>query len=399
MKVDFSAVIESATRLRHRLHQFPELTWQEASTAATLRNRLDDLDIAWRTCAETGTVATIAPGAAGRHIALRADIDAMPIHELTGAAYSSQHDGVMHACGHDGHAATLVAAAEMLAASRDRLPGPVTLLFQPAEEGGHGAKLMIEDGCLLGRAPGPGRPVDVVFGWHNWPAIAFGRAACPNGPVMSANGTFRIEVSGVGGHASQPEATRDPVLAAAAITVALQQIVARRLPPSTPAVVAVTGLNALSGETVTPATAHLSGSIRVPDTELRRTVFGLIDEIADETARAHGVTATTTPTDRYGATVNHPDAAAEMRHALLHELGDGWNDAGVSVPVMASEDFNYYLDEVPGAFALVGADDGVGHHHPCHSPNYDFNDALIGPLARLLTSLAGLPTDLADRTK
>lgn len=382
-------LIGSATALRHDLHRAPELAWSEHLTAARIREELDSIGIPWRACATTGTVARLAPDAPGRHVALRADIDAMPIAEDSGAAWTSEYDGVMHACGHDGHTAVLLAAARWLAAHEGALPGPVTLLFQPAEEGGHGAKGMIEDGALEG--------VDVVFGWHNWPALGRGRMACPDGPVMSANGTFAVEVTGVGGHASQPETTRDPVLAAAAITVALQQLVARRLSPQVPAVVAVTWIDAPSNDTVTPATARLGGSIRVPDTAVRDHIFELIAEVADATARAHGVTAATTTTTRYAATVNHPDAAAELTAALSPELADafGGNDQSpdIAVPVMASEDFSYYLAEVPGAFALVGA----GDPHPCHSAHYDFNDDLMAPVIRAYARLAGAPVLPAER--
>jgi amidohydrolase len=372
-----------AVELRHALHRRPELGWQEHQTAATVRAELDRAGITYRACADTGTVATLAPDAPGRHIALRADLDAMPIDEATGAPYASEHPGAMHACGHDGHTATLMAAAWWLKEHEAELPGPVTLLFQPAEEGGHGAKAMIEDGALEG--------VDVIFGWHNWPAIPYGQALCPDGPVMSANGTFRIEVTGKGGHASQPEACRDPVLAAAAITMALQQIVSRRLPPRMAAVVSVSSIDAPSAETVTPDTAVLGGSIRVPDTVVRDQVFTLIDQIARDTATAYGVAATTHPRPRYGATVNHPGPASELRAILADELGPDWSTTAVSAPVLASEDFSYYLDVVPGAFALIGSDDGDGHEHPCHSNLYDFNDRLIPIVARVYARLAGMP--------
>ena len=385
-------ILESASVLRRDLHRIPELAWEEHLTAARVRAELDALGIRWRACATTGTIARLAPAAPGRHVALRADIDAMPVAEESAVPWTSEHEGVMHACGHDGHTATLLATARWLAAHEDDLPGPVTLLFQPAEEGGHGAKGMIDDGALDG--------VDVVFGWHNWPALGRGRIACPDGPVMSANGTFEIEVSGVGGHASQPEATRDPVLAAAAITVALQQLVARRLPPQTPVVVAVTWIDAPSGSTVTPATARLGGSIRVPDTALRDEVFAMIGDIAESTARAHGVTAAMTSTNRYAATVNHPAEAAELRAALAPAVVDAFGgtdpSADIPIPVMASEDFSYYLAEVPGAFALVGA----GDPHSCHSPRYDFNDALIAPVVRAYARLAGAPElPAADRRR
>jgi amidohydrolase len=389
-------ILVSATSLRHDLHRHPETAWSEHATAARVRAELDALGITWRACAGTGTVAHLATGAPGRHVALRGDIDAMPVTEDSGAAWSSEVPGVMHACGHDGHTAVLLAAAAWLADHESALPGPVTLLFQPAEEGGHGAREMIADGALAGAAPGPGRPVDVIFGWHNWPAVGRGSVACPAGAVMSANGTFEIEVTGVGGHASQPEETRDPVLAAAAIVLALQQVVARRLPPSVAAVVAVTWVDAPTGSpTVTPASARLGGSIRVPDTDLRDVVFGLIEEVAATTAAAYGVTAATTARARYAATVNHREPAAELGAALADavvEAGLAPQDGEVlapalPLPVMASEDFSYYLAEVPGAFALVGA----GGEHSCHSPHYDFDDALIAPVARAYVRLAGAP--------
>ncbi len=368
-----------ATEFRHRLHRRPELAWAEHATAAAVRAELDAIGLPWRACAGTGTVVRLAPHASGRHVALRADLDAMPIHEATGLPYASEIDGAMHACGHDGHTAALLAAARWLHRHERALPGPVTLLFQPAEEGGHGAREMIADGALEG--------VDVVFGWHNWPGLPFGRALCPDGAVMSANGTFAVELIGRGGHASQPEATRDPVLAAAAVVIALQQIVARRLPPQQAAVVAVTSLRAESAATVTPGTAALAGSVRAPDDEARARIFSLIDEIAGATASAHGVRAETATTVRYGATVNHPVPAAELRERLSTVLGAEWNAPDASTPVLASEDFSYYLHRIPGAFVLLGS----GTTAPLHSADYDFDDALLDPAARLLVGLAGAP--------
>lgn len=386
MRDEWRTIVADATRVRHELHQRPELAWAEVDTAQAVRAVLDDIGIAYRACADTGTVAYLAPDAVGRHVALRADLDAMPISEESDHEYRSQQSGVMHACGHDGHTATLLAAARWLKLHEGDLPGPVTLLFQPAEEGGHGAREMIADGCLDG--PPGGRPVDAVFGWHNWPGLPLGQAICPDGPVMSANGTFQIRVRGQGGHASQPEATRDPILAAAAITVALQQIVARRLSPQASAVVAVTSLQAQSAATVTPDDAELAGSVRVANNDAREQVFGLIAEVATATAAAHGVDALVETTARYGATVNHPAPAAELRSRLDAEFGSDWPRHDVSAPVMASEDFSYYLQRIPGAFALIGGSPGdVGT--PLHSARYDFDDRLIDPVARILIGLTG----------
>ncbi len=380
----WDTLVADAIGFRRDLHRNPELSWKEFQTAERVRTRLDDLGIAWRPCAQTGTVATLAPMAHGRHVALRGDMDALPIHEESGRDWASGTDGCMHACGHDGHTATLMSAAAWLKRHEAEIPGPVTLLFQPAEEGGHGARRMIEDGALDG--------VDAVFGWHNWPAIPFGKAVCPDGPVMAGNGTFRITVTGAGGHASQPERTRDPVLAASAITLALQQILSRRLAPQHAAVVSVTSIDARSFDTVIRDNAVIGGSIRIAEVSDRARINGLIEEIAGSTARAYGVEAETEIFPRYDATVNHAGAAGEMRAALGAELGPDWSDEEIAVPIMASEDFSYYLEQLPGAFALIGSDDGeVQHSVPCHSPRYDFNDRLIPIVARVFSRLAGAP--------
>ncbi|WP_425408415.1 N(2)-acetyl-L-2,4-diaminobutanoate deacetylase DoeB2 [Hyphococcus sp.] len=381
---EWDAMIGAAVEFRRTLHANPELSWREHKTAAAIRSALDALQIPWRACAETGTIGLLAPHAAGRRIALRADIDALPIDEKSGREWSSQNDGVMHACGHDGHAASLMATAVWLKQFEDQLPGPVSLLYQPAEEGGHGAKRMIEDGAL--------EAVDVIFGWHNWPAIPFGKAVCPDGAVMAGNGTFRITLAGKGGHASQPEACRDPVLAASAVTLALQQIVSRRMAPQSAIVVSVTSINAPGGDTIIPETATLGGGIRLARAGDREVVNALISDIAEKTAATYGVIASVEHFPRYDATVNEPAAASQMRAALKAELGVDWTSAETPLPIMASEDFSYYLKEKPGAFALIGAGDGDPHHHvSCHNPEYDFNDRLIPVVAKLFARLAGLP--------
>ena len=388
---EWTSLIGASVAFRRDLHRKPELPWQEENTAAAIRASLDALNIPWRTCAGTGTLATLAMDAPGRHVGLRADIDALPIREAGEHDWVSTHEGCMHACGHDGHAAALMSAAAWLKMHEADLPGPVTLLFQPAEEGGHGAKKMIEDGALDG--------LDVIFGWHNWPAIPFGKAVCPDGAVMAGNGTFRIHLQGSGGHASQPENTRDPVLAAAAVTMALQQIIARRITPHNAAVVSVTSIEAPSGETVIPDSAVLAGSIRIADPSDRARIDGMIQEIATAQAAAYGVEATVEIFPRYDATINHASQAGEMRAAIAADLGHDWQFGELPVPIMASEDFSYYLKELPGAFALIGADDGNGHDVPCHSPRYDFNDRLLPIVTRIYARLAGAPLPTQSTTQ
>ncbi len=390
MQSDWSSLIERAVALRHRLHRYPEIAWSEFETAKTIRGLLDELALPWRACADTGTVATLAPMAAGEHVALRADIDALPIHECSGVAWSSRNEGFMHACGHDGHTATLFAALWWLKAHEDQLPGPVTVLFQPAEEGGHGAKKMVEEGALEG--------VDVIYGWHNWPAIPLGKAVCPTGPVMAANGTFNIVLQGQGGHASQPELCRDPVLAAAAVAQALQQIVSRRLPAQRAAVVSVTSIDARSAETVIPDSAKLAGSIRLGASSLWEEVETLIHDIVQGAAAAYGVSAEVKVVPRYGATVNHDQPAATFRGALSTVMGADWQCAETPVPIMASEDFSYYLQAIPGAFALIGSGQGSTADYPCHNPHYDFEDALIPQVAQAFLVLARAPLPSVNRS-
>jgi len=384
--------IATAQQLRRDLHAHPELSWHEVRTAETVRNSLNQLGISWQACAGTGTIARLAPpnsnfknlNLAPKHIALRGDIDALPITEQTSKPWTSQHPTCMHACGHDGHTATLLATAQWLKHHEQQLAGPVSLLFQPAEEGGHGAREMINEGALDG--------IDEIYGWHNWPAIGFGKLLCPDGIVMCGNGTFTITVMGKGGHASQPELCRDPVLAASAITLALQQITSRRLAPQQAAVLSVTSIMADSGPTITPQTAKLSGSIRVPDQQTRDHICQLITEISQHTAHSYGVECSVEITPRYNATINHAVQAQHVRSLWAEQYGFTAIEAHVATPIMASEDFSYYLREIPGAFALIGADDGEDHDSPCHSPHYDFNDKLIPLVTTLFSRLCGVTT-------
>ncbi len=378
--------VDQAIELRHWFHQHPELTWEEQHTAAKIRQCLDEWNIPWRACAELGTVATLAKEKSGQHIALRADMDALPIEEKASLDFISQTPGKMHACGHDGHMAALLGTAFWLKQKESELEGPVSFIFQPAEEGGHGAKKMIEDGALEG--------VDMIFGWHNWPAMPFGKAACPDGPVMSSNGSFQIEVEGVGGHASQPEACKDPLLAASAINLNLQQIVSRRLPPQSAAVISVTSIVAESSVTIIPQSVKMSGGIRLSDPDLRTEVNQLITEIAQDTAKSYGVTAKVEVFSRYDSTINDARAAQQYRDVLLSELGESYNDIELMMPLMASEDFSYYLQQVPGAFALLGMSEQQNgesrFHFPCHNPYYEFNDRLLEMVMKNFSKLSGI---------
>lgn len=388
--MNWPELVQQSIEFRHWFHRYPELTWQEANTAERIRQLLSDWQISWRAYAEFGTVATLAPNAQGEHIAFRSDMDALPVNEKLPLDYCSTEPGKMHACGHDGHMAALLGVALWFKQHEDRLPGPISLVFQPAEEGGHGAKKMIEDGALAG--------IDCIYGWHNWPALPAGVAVCPDGAVMSGNGSFHMDIKGKGGHASQPEILKDPVLAAAAITLNLQQIISRRLPPQAAAVVSVASIVAESAVTVIPENVSLEGSIRISDRKWRPQINQLITDIAMHTAATYGVTAEVEIRPRYEATINHAQNAARYRAALQAELGENCHETELLLPIMASEDFSYYLNEIPGAFALIGmsepASDGDGkdkYHFPCHSPEYHFNDRILESVIRVFARLAGVP--------
>jgi amidohydrolase len=379
---DITVLSAHAAALRHDLHAHPELGYHEERTAQVVRSELDRLAIPWQACAGTGTVARLAASAAGRHLAFRADLDALPLTELTGLPYASKHPGRMHACGHDGHTASLLAAAAHLKAHEARLPGPVTLLFQPAEEGGHGARRMIAGGALAG--------VDEIFGYHNWPPIAFGRAGCVAGTVFAANGEWTATITGRGGHASSPQHCIDPIVAGAHFVTLAQQIVSRQVAPQDAAVVTVTCFHGGTADNIIPDAVELVGTVRAATTTLRdelarRTEAVLAAACAPSGARHHF-----DYRPCYPATVNHAASTASAAAALMTVLGpDALANDGL--PVMAAEDFGAYLEQIPGCFLLLGAGMPGATLEPCHSPRFDFNDRLIPVVARLWAVLAGLP--------
>ena len=379
---DLAGIVATATALRHELHRHPELTWQERATAARVRAELDRLGISWTPCAEHGTIARLAFGRSGRHLALRADLDALPISEATGCTHQSTVPGTMHACGHDGHTACLLGTAAWLKAHEAALPGPVTLLFQPAEEGGHGARRMVEAGCLDG--------VDAVFGFHNWPGLPAGHYACPDGPVMAANGEWTITITGRGGHAASPHDCIDPVLVGAQFTVLVQQLVSRQTAPQEAAVVSVTCFHAGTADNIIPDSAELVGTVRAATTERRERLVAGLQRTLDAVCAASGARGSLRYEPTYPATVNHPSPAAEARAALASILGPE-RSVTAGIPLMAAEDFSYYLQARPGAYILLG----TGGSEPCHSPRFDFDDRLIPVVIRLWARLAGAPVPTA----
>lgn len=378
----FESLVKASVELRHIFHQYPEMRWEENETYRIVTKCLNRLGISWRKCAKTGVVAQIGEVMPGPSVGLRADMDGLMLTEEGQIPWISRNKGCMHGCGHDGHMAVLLGVAEYLHTRQDALQQPVTLIFQPAEEGGFGAREMIADGALEG--------VERIFGWHNWPSIPFGQALCCSGSIMAANANLKISLTGQGGHASEPEACRDPLPGAAAIILGLQQIVSRNLAPQKAAVISVTTIEANGAETIIPGQVDLGGSIRVENWETLVWLETRIREVVTNIGAAYGLESVVEIEKRYPAVINTPAEVEEASLQLSMNLGPDWRYNRLSPPVMASEDFSYYLEQIPGAFMLVGSGDRGVDEPPLHSSRYDFNDDLIGPMIRILTGLTGV---------
>ena len=380
---DINAIIEHATAIRHDIHQHPELAHEEVRTAQVIRTELDRLGISWRPCANTGTIADLAPSAAGPMIALRADIDALPLKEASGVDYPSTIEGKMHACGHDGHTASLLATAAWLKKHEDALPQPVRLLWQPAEEGGHGAARMIEDGALEG--------VSEIYGYHNWPQLPYGTVSCVSGPFMAANGYYTATIHGRGGHASQPENCVNPVSVAAEIVPLLHQMTSQRLAPQDSGVVSVSTFHAGTAENIIADYATIGGTIRALTTEVREQLATWITETITQVAERHGGRAEVSYNPAYPATVNH-DAPTAKAKAALESLDSVTAFSTAGIPVMGSEDFAYYAEKIPANYIFLGG--GFDDDKPievCHSPRYRFNDKLIAQSTAYFAAIVGAP--------
>ncbi len=365
-----AAMAELLTGWRRDLHAHPELGYREHRTAGLVAERLRGfgLDAVETGIGGTGVVGVLhgEGGAGGPAILLRADMDALPIREATGLAHASTNEGVMHACGHDGHTTMLLGAAKRLAETRG-FRGTVYFCFQPSEEGGAGAKAMLDDG-LLERFP-----AEAVYGLHNWPGLPVGEMAITEGPVLAAADEFRITLTGRGGHAAEPHRARDPLLAGAHLVAELQSIVARRVDPRQPAVVSVSEFVAGHSHNVIPQTARLRGTTRCYDEGVGRLIHEEIRRLAEGVAAGHGCRAEIERMpDPYPPTIN--DAArARFAHGVMAEVvGEGAATFGHE-PSMAGEDFAFLANERPGAFGLLGNGPSASLHHP----EYDFDDAAL----------------------
>ncbi|MDX6381116.1 MAG: hypothetical protein QOI57_2140 [Rubrobacteraceae bacterium] len=369
---------EDIVSLRREIHREPELGFDTEKTAEKVLNALDELPLEIQTgVAENGVVATLKGQGAGPTVALRADMDALPIHEETGLPFASERDGKMHACGHDGHTSMLVGAARALSQDhlRERLNGTVKFIFQPAEEGGGGGRVMVEEGVA--------EDVGSIFALHLWPGLPFGTAATKGGPIMAAADAFEMIVKGSGGHGAMPHLTADAVAIAAQIVTALQTIVSREVDPVEPAVLTVGEIGAGTAFNIIPEKARLGGTVRTIDADLRERIPERMEEVAR--GIAHGMRGDVELDYRFSYPVTRNDAGtAKLALGVAGELFGEERAVELIHPSMGAEDFSFFLEKVPGAFVWLGVGDVSG----LHTSKFAFDEEILPQGAALLTALA-----------
>jgi len=362
--------------LRRDIHAHPELCFQEKRTSDLIAQALTAWGIpVHRGLGKTGVVGIVKNGTSSRAVGLRADIDALPMTEHNTFAHASRHTGKMHACGHDGHTAMLLAAAKHLATNRN-FDGTVYLVFQPAEEGGGGAREMIKDGLF------EQFPMEAMFGAHNWPGMASGQFALASGPVFASSNEFKIVLHGKGSHGAMPHLGLDPVPAACQMVQAFQTIITRNKRPIDAGVISVTMIHAGEATNVVPDSVVMEGTVRTFTLDVLDLIERRMQEVAEGIAATFGMTVEFQFRRNYPPTINH-EAETNFARELLGEVVGAENVLNFE-PTMGAEDFSYYLLEKPGCYFLIGNGDGThreGGHGlgPCmlHNPSYDFNDELI----------------------
>ena len=355
--------------IRRELHEHPELMYEEFKTSELIRRELDKLEISYKhPIAETGVLASIGNGN-GPCVALRADMDALPIHEETDVSFKSKIDGKMHACGHDCHVSMLLGAAKLLKGKEDQINGTVKLLFQPAEEGGAGGKLMREDGALKNPT------VERIFGLHVWPQMPSGQIGSREGTFLAATSSLNLTVKGVGGHAAVPQLTKDPVLTSARIITNLQSIVSRELDPLDSGVVSITVINGGNASNVIPSDVVVKGTLRSLTMDGLRELQKRVKEIAEGIAQTHGCEAVVEYVGNdYPPTVNDSDMWKFAKGIGIELLGD--ENVSDLDAVMGGEDFAYYTEKVKGCFVVLGMnnpdiDATYSVHHPMFKADED----------------------------
>ncbi|WP_322057386.1 M20 aminoacylase family protein [Paraburkholderia sp. J63] len=366
---DIHASSREMIELRQRIHAHPELGYEEFATSDLVAQRLAQWGYeVHRGLAGTGVIGTLKNGSGTRRIGLRADMDALPVHEQTGLPYASRHAGKMHACGHDGHTAMLLAAAKQLAQTR-QFDGTLNLIFQPAEEGLAGARRMLEEGVL------ERFPCDAVFAMHNMPGYPAGKLGFRAGAFMASADQVTVRVRGVGGHGAMPHKTVDPVVVCAAIVFALQTVVSRNVAPLDMAVITVGAIHAGEASNVIPDEAHMAISVRALRPAVRDELERRIKEIIAAQAAVYGARAEITYDASYPVLVNDTEMTAFAEKVARDWVGEGGMIENLA-PFTGSEDFAWFLQRCPGCYLIIGNGDGEGS---CmvHNPGYDFNDDIL----------------------
>jgi hippurate hydrolase len=377
LRAGISKLADEMRTVRRDIHRHPELAYQERRTAALVAERLRAWGITVHEhIGKTGVVGVLAAGTSERAIGLRADMDALPIVEASGAPHASIHPGVFHGCGHDGHTAMLLGAARYLAETR-LFQGRVHFIFQPAEEGQAGAQAMIDDG-LFERFP-----CAEIYALHNWPSLPAGTVATRPGPIMAAADRFEIIVRGKGGHAAQPHVASDTVLCAAQIVTAANTLVARRVDPHAAAVLSVTRIQGGTTHNVLPAEVSLTGTVRTFDPAVQDRLETALRELVEGLAKAAGCTASIEYVRYYPATVNDRQCAEHVLETSRALFGEA---VVADAPAATSEDFAFMLRKVPGAYVWLGQGSST-HAASLHDSRYDFNDEVLTRGAALLAAL------------
>lgn len=380
MKKHIDHIIPAIIKIRQTIHSHPELRYEEHDTAALVLKTLQsfgyqDIQIG---IAGTGISVMIDSGKPGKTVALRADMDALPLQEETGVAYQSKHAGKMHACGHDGHTANLLTCAYVLAQCKDQFKGKIKLIFQPAEEGGAGADAMIKEGIL------ENPKVDAIFGLHNWPGAGQGTIGGRIGCLMAGVTDFEVTIHGHGGHAALPHLTRDPIFIGSSIVQALQSISSRKIEPSIPIVVTVGQFTAGSTSNIIPNTALLKGTIRTTTYETQALAKQEFQNIVNGIAQSFGASATITLEDVVPPTVNSEKEAA-LVFKTAEKLYGKQNVIMWPTPTMGGEDFGFFLEKIPGCYFFIG---NGKPEAGLHTSTYNFSDEILPQAAEILCSVA-----------
>ncbi len=371
LESDVQRIAPLITEIRRTLHAYPEPGFEEEQTARLIVDKLSGLGLEIATgLARTGVVATLKGARPGKTVLVRADMDALPVKEETGAPYASRREGFMHACGHDGHVAVLIGLARLLASKRDRIAGTIKFVFQPAEEGPGGAQPMIAAGVLANPT------VDAALGFHLWNNLPVGQIGVRPGAIMAATDEIEIAVKGKGGHGAKPHLSVDAVVAAAHLVTGLQSIVSRTINPLEPAVVTIGTINGGFRHNIIAPEVRMTGTVRTYDPALREQLPGRIERVVQGVCEAMGATCSVSFNPVYPATLNDPAMTELVRKAAVTVVGD--EQAILCEPSMGGEDMSYFLSAVPGCYFFLGsANSARGLDQPHHSPLFDFDESAM----------------------